>query len=243
VACFDNVAAQEPDNAIALAAAAGIRAWQVHYGSDPAADLPSLLVQETTAVARAVSLRPGDSFIYEQQGLVLARQGSLDAAAGALGKAVELNPASMDAISALGLVTWLTGSFDAGNALSEQALTSIPSPPPWYYMTRAFNALREKRYYDAIEAAQALAAGEDEYGPVIAVAAAPIIGRNDIIDRYKPQILDNAAFQQGGVLPRIGLMMKPQILLDRVREGLVLAGIPPAALDGPFTPQSLPSGK
>jgi tetratricopeptide (TPR) repeat protein len=241
--CFDAVLAREPDNPVALAAAAGIRAWQVHYGSNPSADLPSLMVRETTAAARAVSLQPGDSFIYEQEGLVLARQGSVDAALGALNKAVELNPASMDAVAALGLVTWLTGSFDAGAALAEQALSSIPSPPPWYYMTRAFDALREKRYYDAIEAAQALTSGDDEYGPVIAVAAAPIIGRNDIIDRYKPQIVNNPAFQRDGVLPRIGLMIKPQILLDRVREGLVLAGIPPAALEGPFTPEPVSPGK
>lgn len=232
--CFDGVVAREPDNPIALAAAAGIRAWRIHYASNPSADLPSLMVDQTTAVARAIALQPGDSFIYEQQGLVLARQGSLDAALGALSKAVELNPANMDAVAAMGLVTWLNGSFEAGNMLSEQALATIPSPPPWYYMTRAFNALREKRYFDAIEAAQALSAGEAEYGPVIAVAAAPLIGRSDIIDRYRPQILGNPAFQRGGVLPRVSTMIKPQILLDRVREGLILAGIPPSDLDGPF---------
>ncbi|HVY50563.1 MAG TPA: hypothetical protein VHA07_03285 [Devosia sp.] len=239
-ACFDAVNAREPDNATALAAAAGIRAWRIHYGSDADADLPALMEEETTAVARAVSLQPGDSFIYEQQGLVLARQGSLDAALGALGKAIELNPASMDAVAAAGLTTWLNGSFADGEALGEEALSTIPSPPPWYYMTRAFDALREKRYYDAIEAAQALAAGEAEYGPLVAVAAAPAIGRSDIVDRYRPQILGNPAFQRVGILPRASLMVKPQILIDRLREGLVLAGIPPAALDGPFTPDSLP---
>jgi hypothetical protein len=28
--------------------------------------------------------------------------------------------------------------------------------------------------------------------------------------------------------------------MDRMREGLVLAGIPPAALDGPFNPDGTP---
>jgi hypothetical protein len=63
-----------------------------------------------------------------------------------------------------------------------------------------------------------------------------VIGRTDIIDRYRPQVLANTYLQSGGIMPRLIMMMKPQILVDRVREGLVLAGIPPSALDGPFNP-------
>lgn len=236
ITCYDKILMAEPDNAMALAADAGITAWRSHYLATTNQDLVALLADQTTAAARAVSLQPADSFVYEQQGLVLARQGSLDAATGALNKAVELNPASMDAVAASGLVTWLNGSFDEGSALGEQAIREVTSPPPWYYMTRAFNALREKRYYDAIDAAQALAAGDEEFGPAVALAAAPVIGRTDIIDRYRPQVLANTYLQSGGIMPRLIMMMKPQILVDRVREGLVLAGIPPSALDGPFNP-------
>jgi tetratricopeptide (TPR) repeat protein len=234
--CYDKILLADPDNAMALAADAGLKAWRAHYTAATSQDLVALLADQTTAASRAVSLQPADSFVYEQQGLVLARQGSLDAATGALNKAVELNPASMDAVAATGLVTWLNGSFGDGSALGEQAINEVTSPPPWYYMTRAFNALREKRYYDAIDAAQALAAGDEEFGPAVALAAAPVVGRADIIDRYRPQVLANSYFQSAGVMPRLIMMMKPQILVDRVREGLVLAGIPPAALDGPFNP-------
>src|SRR6185312_8186075 len=180
--CYNRLIATDADNAVALAAVSGIKAWRDHYTADPDADLNKLMADETTAAARAVSLQPADAFVYEQQGLVLARQGSLDAALGALGKAVELNPASMDALAANGLVLWLTQHYDDGNALAERTLSTISSPPPWYYMTRAFEALRERRYYDAIVAAQALAAGDEEYGLTVALAAAPVIGRSDIVD-------------------------------------------------------------
>lgn len=238
--CYNRLIATDADNAVALAAVSGIKAWRDHYTADPDADLNKLMADETTAAARAVSLQPADAFVYEQQGLVLARQGSLDAALGAFSKAVQLNPASMDALAANGLVLWLTERYDAGNALAERALATIPSPPPWYYMTRAFEALRERHYYDAIVAAQALAAGDQEYGPTVALAAAPVIGRSDIVDRYKSEVLQNPVFQSNGILPRLGLMMKPQVLLDRMHEGLVLAGIPPADLTGPFRPDGTP---
>jgi tetratricopeptide (TPR) repeat protein len=240
IACYDHILIDEPDNAMALAADAGLKAWRSHYTAATNQDLAALMADQTTAASRAVSLQPADSFVYEQQGLVLARQGSLDAAMGALNKAVELNPANMDAAAADGLVTWLNGSFEEGSRLGEQAITTVLSPPPWYYMTRAFNALREKHYYDAIDAAVALAAGDEEFGPAVALAAAPIVGRTDIIDRYRPQMLANGYFQSGGILPRLAMMMKPQILMGRMREGLVLAGIPPAALAAPFNPAGTP---
>jgi len=67
-----------------------------------------------------------------------------------------------------------------------------------------------------------------------------VIGRSDIVDRYKSEVLQNPVFQSNGILPRLGLMMKPQVLLDRMHEGLVLAGIPPADLTGPFRPDGTP---
>jgi hypothetical protein len=103
-------------------------------------------------------------------------------------------------------------------------------------MTRAFDALRERRYFDAIDAAQALATGDEEFGAAIALAAAPYVGRNDLIDRYRPALLGNPHLQSVGILPRLGMTIKPLVLLQKLRDGLVLAGVPPAAIDGPFNP-------
>ena len=76
-------------------------------------------------------------------------------------------------------------------------------------MTRAFDALRQRRFYDAIDAAQALAAGDEELGQTIALAAAPVIGRNDLIDRYRPLILVNPHFQAAGIMTRIQRLQTP----------------------------------
>lgn len=238
--CLQQVLAAKPDEALALAADAGLRSWRKGYEGTPGTDQVALLADEATEAGRAVALMPTSSFAYEQQGLVLARQGLFDAAAGALKKAVDLNPASTDALAAYGLLLWGSGAIDTGRDAAERAIASIGTPPPWYYITRAFDALRQRRFYDAIDAAQALSAGEEELGPAIALAAAPIVGRLDLIDRYRPLVMGNPHFQQRGILPRLQQLYNVPVVLDRISEGLVLAGIPPAAINGPFNPDGTP---
>lgn len=240
VDCLKQVLAAAPDSPLALAADAGLRSWRKGYEGTPGMDQVALLADEATEAGRAVALLPTSSFAYEQQGLVLARQGLFDAAVGALRKAVDLNPASTDALSGYGLLLWASGSVDAGRAAAERAIATIASPPPWYYITRAVDAMRQRRFYDAIDAAQALAAGEDELGPAIALAAAPVVGRLDLIDRYRPMVMANAHFQERGIVPRLQQLYNMPVVLDRIREGLVLAGVPPAALDRPFNADGTP---
>ncbi len=242
--CFEKILATSPDDALALAAAAGMRAWQTQFLATPSGNLSALMTDDTVAVARAVALRPSSSFIYEQQAVVLARQGSVNAAIGAIAKARELNPASMDAASVYGTLLWIDGQYAEGMRYSEESLAAIPSPPPWYHLTRAFNALREQRFFDAIDAAQTLASGDEEFGPVIALAAAPRAAREDLIDRYRPLVMDNPRFEAAGILPRLGMRVQDRSILQRFREGLILAGIPVNALDRPFNPdgsERLPS--
>jgi tetratricopeptide (TPR) repeat protein len=234
VACFEKILATSPADALALASAAGMRAWRTQFLATPNDDLSELMRGDTVAAGRAVTLRPDSSFVYEQQAVVLARQGSVDAAIGAISKAHELNPTSMDAVSVYGTLLWIDGRYDEGMRYSEESLAAIPSAPPWYHLTRAFDALREKRFFDAIDAAQALVSGDEEFGPVIALAAAPRAARQDLIDRYRPMIMDNPRFQDVGILPRLAMRVRPEGILQRFREGLILAGIPSNALDRPF---------
>ena len=240
VDCFAKILTETPDDAIALAGHAALRAWWVQHETKPGDNLAMQLADEAAEAARAVSLKPDSSFASEMQATVLARQSATEAASAAYRRALELNPGNMDATASYGLRLWLNGDFAEGSKLSEQALGAEPSPPPWYYQTRAFDALREARYFDAIDAAQALAAADNEYGPVTALAAAPIVGRNDLIDRYRPIVLNNSHFQSVGILPRLSILIKPQILLDRLKAGLILAGVPPAAVAGPFKPNGTP---
>jgi Flp pilus assembly protein TadD len=232
--CFDRVAEASPEDAMAIAAAAGMKVWRTQFLATPADNLSALMAEDTAAVGRAVSLRPESSFVHEQQAVVLARQGSVDAAIGSILKAYELNPASMDVVSVMALLFWVDGNFEDAIRYSEESILSLPSAPSRYYTVRAFNALRELRFFDAIDAAQALASGDEEFGPVVALAAAPRAGRQDLIDRYRPMVMGNPHYQVAGILPRLAMRMRTESVFERLRQGLVLAGVPRHALDGPF---------
>ena len=237
--CFGQIVAADPNDAIALAARAGLSAWraQVEAGAQ---DLTTLFSEQVAAATQAVALRPDSSFVLEMQGLTYLCQQSLDTAFSALTKSIEINPANIDARAAQGLALWLRGDWKGGRAVAEAALSAVPSPPPFYYTVRALDALREKRYFDAVDAAQALTMGDSDLGPVMALASAPGVGRTDLIDRYRTLVLNNPRFQSAGIMPRLRNLVPQQVVLDRIREGLTLAGIPPIALDRPFNADGSP---
>ena len=58
--------------------------------------------------------------------------------------------------------------------------------------------------------------------PVIALAAAPRAGRTDLIDRYRPLVMGNAAFQKNGVMPRLAMRIRQPSVLEQFRQGLLL---------------------
>lgn len=239
-ACFDKIVAAAPEDAMAIAAAAGMRVWRTQFLATPADNLSALMAEDTAAAGRAVALRPDSAFVYEQQAVVLARQGSVDAAIGSIEKAYELNPQSMDVVSVLALLYWVDGRFADAVHYSEESILSLPSAPSRYYTVRAFNALKELRFFDAIEAAQALVTGDEEFGPVIALAAAPRAARQDLIDRYRPLVMGNPHYQVAGIMPRLAMRMRTESVFERLREGLILAGIPAHALDHPFNADGTP---
>lgn len=241
--CVAGLLADTPDYAIALAASANIASWKALYESEPGDNLVRLLGPATEAVGRAVTLMPSSSFVFQMQAIVLSRQGLGDAALGSISRALDLNPTNMDAVAVSGILLWNSGEYAEGAQRAERALAAITTAPAWYFQVRALNALREERFFDAIDAAQALAQGDDELGPVIALTAAPRAARPDLIDRYRQTVLSNPHFQVAGILPRIEQRVNSAGVMARIRSGLILAGLPASALDGPFGADGKPVGE
>jgi tetratricopeptide (TPR) repeat protein len=238
--CFQAILSATPEYAYGLAAVAGIGAWRAQYLADESTDLIAEMAGVTSMAARAVTLSPRSSFVYEQQATVLARQGSVDAALGAAERARQLNLASMDAMAMLATVLWAAGRWSEAEIASERALATIPSPPGWYYAMRGLVAFREQRFFDAIDAAQAAMQYDEELSAVIALAAAARAGRPELYERYVPLLLANRRYQQAGVMARLKLRLPVEATLERVREGLILAGVPVSVLDRPFNPDGSP---
>lgn len=238
--CFQTLLSRQPEYAYGLAAVAGIGAWRAQYLATSSTDLIAEMAGVTSMATRAVTLSPRSSFVYEQQATVLARQGSVDAALGAAERARQLNPASMDAVATLSTVLWAAGRANEAKIAADRALGTIPSPPGWYYAMPGLVAFREQRFFDAIDAAQAAMQYDEELSVVIVLASAARVGRLDLFERYEPMLLANRRYQQEGVMARLQLRLPLEATLERVREGLILAGVPVHVLDRPFNPDGSP---
>lgn len=236
IECLQQLIDRDSRDGLALAASASIASWRTMREAGPGDQLVALLLPDQRAVEEAVALLPRSSFVRMQQAVVLARQGSVEAALGAIATAVELNPNNVDAISTQGLFVSLTGDWERGAALSDEALKATESPSPILYAAPALNALREGRYKDAVELGQSLSAGEAELGPVVVLAAATLAQRADLIERYRAMVLGNPQLQANGVLLGLNVYLRQDALVQRVRDGLLMAGLPPNVLDWPFNP-------
>ena len=118
--------------------------------------------------------------------------------------------------------------------MARDAAENSPDPPPWYQGVPALLALRDGDLATAIADAELYAQADRELGPILAIMAAQRAGDGDVVNRYLPQVLDVAAFRNEGVLPRLRQRIADVVLMDTIRAALVRAGVPPAALTGPF---------
>lgn len=234
IGCFQSLLDGNPNDALALAGSAAVASWRAEQEALPGDQLVAMLVNEQATVARAVTLMPNSSFVHEQQSVVLARQGSVREALVSIDAAVRLNPNNIDAIATEGLYLVLTGDWVRGAALGQEALEASPSPLPIYFVTPALAAMKDGRYADAIRYGEGLATSDSDLGPVIVLAAASLVDRQDVVDRYKPIVLGSERLQKTGVLLGLSLYLRQEVVAERVRDGLLLAGLPPNALDKPF---------
>lgn len=182
----------------------------------------------------AVAAAPISSFVWEQTGRVDEATGDLAKARVAYASAVQLNPASPNAIASLGRLLSLGPDWRQGESLAMTALKDTPDPPAWYFAAPALNALRDRDYEGARKFGEALAGSDRTLGSVIVVAAALESGKTDVVSRFLPQVLDHQPFRARGILPELRRRLSDSTLLAMLAGGLKRAGVPPKALDGPY---------
>jgi hypothetical protein len=148
--------------------------------------------------------------------------------------ALGLNPSNPDVRAAYGRALALSGRWAAGLVQARQALAATLSPPGWYDLVPALEALSRGDLKHALDSALAVAPVDIEFGPAVALAAGFGLGRDDIVKYYWPLVMSNKAFREVGILPRLGLRLRDQAVLQKLGKNLAAAGVPQAALQGPF---------
>lgn len=186
-------------------------------------------------IAQAMEDGALESFVWEQRARIHQVRGHLDLARQAYGSALQLNPANADAMAAFALMLALNGDIDTSAQLGTVALTRTPQPPPdWYYGAPAIAAFRAGDFATAAGRAGTYARADRELGSVLAALAALSMGNADMANRFLPQVLDTASFRANGILPQLRKRIGDPGLIGSVRWGLLEAGVPAAALDGPY---------
>lgn len=232
--CFERLSANGPPNATALAALSWLDARALLQRARAGDNLTSMLQPALDVAQRAIGLAPHNSFVREQLARVLDAALQRDDAKLQFITALQFNPANLDARAAYAQTLALDGDWADASSEATVAITAQPSPPPWYYETPMLDNYRQGNYGDAIDAALIYAAANKDLPVVLALAAAGEAKRQDIIDQFLGQLMSNPGYRSAGILPKLGLRITDPALLQRIAEGLVLAGVPQKALSHAF---------
>lgn len=190
--------------------------------------------QADLLMAEAVAQAPTSAFVWQQRALAYILNGEYAKADAAYGAALQLNPSNTDAMASRARQLALNGQLDVATDLARRALEDAPAPPPWYYGVPTFEALQQGDYARAAEYAAIYAEADRELGSILAVIVGQRLGDSGMVNAYLPRVLDNAAFRSTGIIPRLAERIDNPAMMDQLREALLAAGIPPAALSQPF---------
>jgi tetratricopeptide (TPR) repeat protein len=233
LSCFERLRKTAPSPAAQAA-----WAWlQTHVALSQAGPNPGLSgsVGPYLEVARqAVADAPESAFVRAQLARVLDASLKRDEAKREFSVARQLSPADLDILAAYAETLGLDGDATDALAASSVALTTAPNPPPWYNGVPMVVWYKETNYAHALSSALAYAVSNHDAAEVIAIAAAAHLKRQDIVDAYLPELLRNERYRRKGFLAQLGARITDPQLLKAIADGLVLAGVPEAAINNPF---------
>jgi len=214
--------AVDPNNVYALALLS-IKYWQPvshNLSADPKADLK----RGDELVSKVLALEPTFSYGHVFKAEILRDQGRLEEANAEAERALDLNPAAVDAYAQLAFNDLELGQFEKSLENLDKAIRLSPHDPSlhYWYAGKATAHLGLKQYEDAIEWARRAIAIDPTYRqphPVL-IAALGWTGRqaeaHEAIQRYL------ALFPTG---PRTIAAWKAVESWDRLIEGLRKAGL------------------
>jgi TolB-like protein/lipopolysaccharide biosynthesis regulator YciM len=230
--CLDALGEAAQAHHLALAARAGL-VWDGIAG--PGLDAAERAEQAGGLIEQAMRADATSSFVWEQRGWHHRRLGETAQARGDFSSALQLNPANADATAALANMLALAGETEAATALAAEVMERTPEPiPDWQLAAPAITAFRHGDLAAALEFSQSLSRVERGLGPALAVAIAARIGNGGAVNRFLPQLLEHGEFRRNGIVPVLRLQIEDTILLADIRSGLMAAGVPAQALNGPF---------
>lgn len=231
--CLSDLPQSDADSAIALAIRGSLKAEQADLATEPTA-LATTYAAAMDDLNRAINLASISGFVWEQHARLRETMGEPVMALSDYGSALQLNPASTDALAAYARLLVWRGALNEARPIIASALAGEPNPPNWYLGTPALLALAAKDYATALPLAEKYRTADKELGAILTLIAGHAAGHPAATQATLQQVLQTASFRAQGILPRLEQKITDPQLVETISQGLVAAGVPETALRQPF---------
>lgn len=232
LACYQRLLGDRVGTPRARAAQAGLQALVTVANSLPD-QLPDALQDVLERLDLVARQAPDDSFVRAQLGLVQGWTRRFTAAVGSFRAALLANPLDPDIRAGYALLLVHMGAWDEADAEAARVLAEAVYPAPWHALPQALVSFQARRYPQAIEAGR-LAAPAGEMGMLVAVAAAGLSDARADVEDLLARIASAETLRRLGIRPWLEMRLVDEEVVERLGEGLVRAGVAPAALTAPY---------
>ncbi|HQZ12657.1 MAG TPA: hypothetical protein PK286_07190 [Devosia sp.] len=235
LACAERLLKAEPDNALGLAISAWLETRSIVSSATPGVPMAPELKNPLEMATQAVQFAPESSLAFEQRATVNSWLQNYDQAERDFVRSLALNPLNANARAGYAMMLGGNLHWSLGSEQAAIAIADIPEAPPWFHYPIAFNDFRERRYAEALEAAQeAMRFGGGEAGVILAFASAQALGRNEVIEELRPRLMAAESLRRAGIMPWFATRTSDPEMLALVAVALRRAGVPAAALTSAF---------
>jgi TolB-like protein len=188
-ACLQRTVEEVPDYAEAWAGLATLHLHEHVYGFNPLPDAPPPLERALEAARRSLDLDGSGRAVAVT--LIGIRHAAGDDAGfeRAIERALEIVPPHPAILAHVGFLLTLSGDWERGIPMLDQAIPLTANPPQWLMAAYAFRYLETEDYAEALDAALRMDAPNWFVAPMTVAAAAALADRPDIAERETARLL------------------------------------------------------
>jgi TolB-like protein len=223
--CMENIAARGVNRPEVWSALAVLYLHERTFGYGDEEARRTAIDRALEAVRKALDIRGNDRVGAVAMAGIRQAGGDRESFTRTAERALEIEPVHPAIAAQVGYLYVVSGEWERGLPLIDEAIPNTAFVPGWYYSAYAFRYLQTGDYAQALEWALKIDAPRWFAAPMTVAAAAALAGRTDIAEREAARLLElDPRFPALG-RERLGAWGMNAELRSNLLEGLRLAGI------------------
>ena len=225
--CLEYAVEEAPDFAAAWSGLAYIYLDEIRNDFNPRPGEYDPLEKARAAAERAIELAPGSAAAHRAKAAVLFTNHEIDAVVKTAERGIALNPNDVDLLSYYGHMLTISGNWETGRELMEQAIAMNPVHPTNWHFSLALDEYRQKKFKAALDEALKIRMPQFYMTHVFQAAIHGQLG-NDAEAEQAVASLEKTR-------PGYGAVAQKDLLLRNIPESVVellLDGLGKAGLEG-----------